>query len=266
MDPDAAADDADAFRSDQHVEAAVELAVEGQDAGLGDAGHDTLDEADAIKEEGEKGAAGTKSATGRRRSEALRAGTHNWTYLRVLGMPNPAQSGARRWRLGELAARASTLSGKAISRDTASAGMRRVFKKRGLADVVQTGKQHSYWQLTAAVRLAGSRSPRAPQPWLTCVQGVTLATHHDLLSADLPEVEAGAAAAWGSDAPRCPADAGAEQATASGERTDARFAHNDDGSGFLTVTWAAGAFPSAAEAFAAALATASTVVPPVDDE
>jgi hypothetical protein len=32
MDPDAAADDADdAFRSDQHVEAAVELAVEGQE-------------------------------------------------------------------------------------------------------------------------------------------------------------------------------------------------------------------------------------------
>jgi len=241
-----------AVAEEEEEEVAADAAVGGED-----------EEGEGEEGEGEEveAAKGPKRRSGQRPLSSLRKNTNNWVYLQVLGMPNPAQGGQRRWRLSEMATRSTALAGKVITRDTVSAGMRRVFKARDLATVIQTGKQTSHWQLTET-----ARPPRLlPSPPLTPAQGLALATEHGLLSeAEDPLVTlAGAGRATergGSAAAGCAACAGPAPAfEVSGEQTKAAFAQAADGSGFMLVSWPAGTFSSQAEAAAAAATAAASL-------
>ncbi len=76
-----------------------------------------------------------------------------WLYFRVLGEPNPEREGQRMWRLGELARRATALSGRKHRPANVSGTVRTSLVKRNYAHTVSGGHNCTLWCLTEEARV-----------------------------------------------------------------------------------------------------------------
>ena len=86
-----------------------------------------------------------------------------WLYFRVLAEPNPAREGERKWRIGELAQRASALSGRTHQTENVAGTVRSSLQKRKFAVAENNGRKCTLWSLTEEARLRNPVLARATE-------------------------------------------------------------------------------------------------------